>query len=376
MPSQFLLVRDLPPETTPQQIVTSIIKLDVQIRRLLLVEGREGEHVPIAFIELQDSNAAGRVLALAAGLPGKGFSVNRKPVHLSFIHPGVFVPVYGETGPGIFKATNSAQLLEYWNQDYRCSIFTPEDAIPEDSMEEEKKPKEESKKRKALGGGVTIKSGSGGMIGHWSKRQDELNGVKPVDSPAATSFADLKIMACLLCSRKFKTEADLQAHEAQSDLHRDNLANPALLAKAQDRLRARQPVEPPPSETGFEYRDRALERRAQIKASGGSIEVPPARKKQRTRDSPEAAAEETQPKGPSKGEQLLARMGYVSGGLGAQNQGRADIVHADQYVPGVGLGAGGKLTDAEAKARREGSSYKDFVESVKESARARYEREF
>lgn len=33
-------------------------------------------------------------------------------------------------------------------------------------------------------------------------------------------FADLNIMACLLCQRKFKTHQDLQRHQDLSELHK------------------------------------------------------------------------------------------------------------------------------------------------------------
>lgn len=407
LPSQFLQLRDLHPSTNPQHIVSAITRLqDVQVRRLLLLEGRENEHVPVAFVEFQDSNAAARALALAANLPGKGFLVKGKPVRLSFIHVGVFVPVYGTVEPGVFCATNSNQLLAYWNPDYRCSVHIPENAISEhETAEQSKKRKEEyeygkRKKVKALGSGVTIKSGSGGMISHWSKRQDELNGqesktqaAKPLQPARPVSFADSKLMACLLCSRKFKSLGELEQHESQSDLHQTNLSNPDLLAKAEGRVRARNPAaqrestrsdspEAPPDNTGgLEYRDRALERRIQIKQSGEHLERPTARHKKRQQGdrltSPPASSKPEGNAGGGRGSQLMSKMGYVSGGLGSSGQGRAEIVRADTYLSGVGLGsAGAKLSETEAEARRSASgpssSYSDFVASVKERARTRY----
>ncbi|CCG83032.1 Rna-binding protein [Taphrina deformans PYCC 5710] len=395
LPSQFLQVRDLHPETTAQHIVTAITKLQgVQIRRLLLLEGREDEHVPVAFVEFQDSAAAAQALALAAALPGKGFSVKGKPAGLSFIHVGVFVPVYGNVEPGVFKATDSSQLLAYWNTEYRCSVFIPENAIPEAEVDSDESRKRKDgneharrKKAKALGTGVTVKSGSGGMISHWSKKQEELNeAIAP--SVKHTSYADLKIMACLLCSRKFKTEAEIDQHESQSELHRKNLDNSTLVAKADERVRARdpdalRPPQPPPLPPTTdqqdnivpEYRNRALERRIQIKQAGGTIEVPTAKHKRPEPRSLSPPADRAA-KAESKGRQLMNKMGYVSGGLGSTGQGRSDIVKAETYLPGVGLGSqGGKLDDREAEARRGTGSYSEFVASVKENARSRYDRE-
>lgn len=385
MPSQFLQLRDLHPETTAQHIVTALTKLqDVSIRRLLLVTGREDEHVPIAFAEFLDSNAAGRVLALAAALPGKGFSVKGKPAGLSYIHGGVFMPVYGHVKSGIFKATNSTQLLSYWNSDYQCSVFIPEGAIPEDQDQPEQKRKgsddhAKRKKLKPLGSGVTTKSGSGGMISHWSKKQDELNSDSHKGSNTV-SYADTKILACLLCSRKFKSEVELFQHETQSDLHKTNLGDTKLVDKAQKRLQARAPgsdsgkaetITTGPQDPSSDYRDRAMERRVQIKQAGGTIEQPKARHKRTSREP--SPPEPT--KAVSKGSQLLSKMGYVSGGLGSSGQGRSEAVKAEGYIQGVGLGAaGGKLDEKALESRTNaGSSYAAFVASVKENARARYE---
>lgn len=397
------------------------------IRRILAVEGREAEHVPIAFVEFQDSNVAARTLALAANLPGKGFSIRGKPVGLSFIHGGVFIPVYGNVEPGVFKATDSNQLLAYWNPEYHCSVYFPEGAIPE-TQEVQETEEEGSKKRKEtaesstntnkrkktkqqpLATGVTTKSGSGGMISLWSKRQDELNGGETPSSTTTTTaaattatveqdvrFADLSILACLLCSRKFKSQVELEQHENQSDLHKTNLANPLMLSKAHDRVKARRPVVEPLEKIGektksgesttsvHEYRDRALERRIQIKQSGGTVERPTSRKQQqqpppsihRDLSSQDASLDKIGGGGgETKGAKLMSKMGYVSGGLGTSGQGRADIVKAETYLPGAGLGStGAKLNEKEAEARRGASSYSAFVASVKENARARYENE-
>lgn len=387
-PSQFLQLRDLHPDATAQHIAIALSKLqDVVLRRVLLLSGRQDEHVPVAFAEFLDSTAAGRALAAAAALPGKGFSVKGKPVGLSYIHGGVFVPVYGEVKSGVFMATNSTQPLTYWNQDYRCSAFIPEGAVLESEDTLPKKRRKDSdepkKRRKArpVNSGVTISSGSGGMISHWSKKQEELRSTISVGI-SSISYADRDMMACLLCSRKFKSQSELQQHEDQSDLHKSNLMIGALVEKAQQRLRSRiskiddvtvsnLPADQP--DPALQYRDRALERRVQVKQSGEPLERPTARHKRSIRDDPSCE----QPKNLSKGSQLLSKMGYVSGGLGISGQGRDEAIKSEGYISGVGLGTvGGKLDDRALEARSNaGSSYSAFVASVKENARARYENE-
>lgn len=37
---------------------------------------------------------------------------------------------------------------------------------------------------------------------------------------AKTDYADLSALICLLCQRKFKTKADLEKHQAVSELHK------------------------------------------------------------------------------------------------------------------------------------------------------------
>lgn len=415
-PSQFLQLRDLPPATTAQNIVTALTTLnDVRIRRILLVEGWE-EHAPIAFVEFRDSNAAAGALALASALPGKGFAIKGKAVQLSFIHPGVFVPVYGNMQPGSFRATNSSQLLAYWNTEYRCFVHVPEDAIMEESKEEERAAvspavePERKRKRKHMDNAVTPRPAANGMIGHWSRQQDELkalsseaqgNACDTVAEVKRTSFADTKLLACLLCSRKFKTLEDLQAHEAQSSLHKTNLSDAALVEKAHERLCARgtqsggESTDAQSAPSAIAYRDRARERRLQTIQSGSTVELPPPRRKQgRSRqeqmkkvgneDEDEDEGEDqdakadtgaTVPptKGLAKGAQLLSRMGYTSGGLGLHSQGREEAVTADFYVPGAGLGApGAKVEESDARARQSVGTYSDFVQSVKENARSRY----
>jgi len=152
-----------------------------------------------------------------------------------------------------------------------------------------------------------------------------------------------------------------------SQLHRDNLKNEDLVAKALVKIaKASGPAEGTP-----EYRDRAKERRLAFGPSKKSI---PASKSETIQP---AAAEEDAPPAPSKGASLLGKMGWSAGeGLGAQGTGMVAPVATDMYVQGVGLGAqGGKVGDAVDEASRNTKGgYSEFLERTKDKAKERFER--
>jgi len=179
---------------------------------------------------------------------------------------------------------------------------------------------------------------------------------------------------CYLCSRQFKTEAEVNKHQRLSQLHRDNAKNEELVAKAQRKL-AKAGVTPStaaassePSTESADYRDRAKERRVAYNQP---------KKPKPGQHAPKVEAEDTsKPRGPSKGASLLGKMGWSEGqGLGAQGTGMTAPISTEVYAQGVGLGAqGGKLGDAVEEAeRRTKGGYGAFVEKSKDQARARYE---
>lgn len=227
----------------------------------------------------------------------------------------------------------------------------------------------------------------------WSNRHAELHGVKPdvstengheskelsdvkeeakeTDSLPRT-YANLAKKCCYLCSRQFKTEAEVNQHERVSDLHQSNLNNADLVAKAQSKMvKANIPLTAV-SEDGSEYRDRAKERRAAFGA-GKKISLP--LKKSATQ--PEEDTKDDPAPAPSKGASLLGKMGWSAGeGLGAQGTGMTAPIATDMYVQGVGLGAqGGKIGDASEEAERNTKGgYGDFLERTKDKAKERFER--
>lgn len=208
--------------------------------------------------------------------------------------------------------------------------------------------------------------------GHETKELSEvMEEVKEPDTLPQT-YANLAKKCCYLCSRQFKTEAEVNQHERVSDLHQSNLKNADLVAKAQNKMvKAGIPLTAV-SEDSSEYRDRAKERRAAFGA-GKKISLPlkksAIRPEEETKDEPAPA--------PSKGASLLGKMGWSAGeGLGAQGTGMTAPIATDMYMQGVGLGAqGGKIGDASEEAERNTKGgYGEFLERTKDKAKERFER--
>ncbi|ORZ03642.1 hypothetical protein BCR43DRAFT_483703 [Syncephalastrum racemosum] len=85
-----------------------------------------------------------------------------------------------------------------------------------------------------------------GQLQKWNQKSAELKtAVAAEDEEEALKssdleedeFADLDLMACLLCQRKFKSRQDLQRHQDLSELHKKNLADPACIDKARMKKR-------------------------------------------------------------------------------------------------------------------------------------------
>ena len=200
------------------------------------------------------------------------------------------------------------------------------------------------------------------------------------NKPIVQSYANLDKKCCYLCSRQFKTEAEVNKHERISDLHKTNLEKEDLKAQAIAKMKkAGIPILPQQQQDTPEYRDRAKERRQAFNTSK-KISLP--MKKQASDPSSTSAgstnATSTEPvpvSSKSKGAALLGKMGWTSGqGLGAQGEGMTAPIATDMYVAGVGLGAeGGKVGDAvEEAGRSTRGSYSEFLEKTREKARGRF----
>jgi hypothetical protein len=236
----------------------------------------------------------------------------------------------------------------------------------------------------------------------------------PIRVPNAGDDAGFTLYhGCLLCRRRFRSRAMLRLHERESALHRARTRDPASVAaavlavnkKAADEagilrkeVTTKEENEPetekedgPPSATPelhirpllrmrpaapstagtttAQYRDRARERRlvygdsTKGKSSSGG-------KRSTKHEAPSSSSIAT----PSKGAALLSKMGWKTGqGLGAQGGGLTEAIAPAVYRSGVGLGAqGGKLGDAaDVASRRTESTYADFVQQTRDTARQR-----
>ncbi|PLB34888.1 putative G-patch domain protein [Aspergillus candidus] len=419
-PSQFLLFRGLESSVTEELLAKGVAKLyrptnssenssgnqkkgakvssttgdanlgarDGSIRRVLLVRDRRtNESWRYGFAEfatVQDAQAA--ITRLNSF---DKFTISSRPVLVSYIHAGVFVPVINpsaSTDRFTFSPLNNPQLkLMYWDDDAYVRELTvssaemdnpsaPQEHQAKGSKESEK---EKAKKRKAdaTATAASKKMAVPSHLQFWSNRHAELHGIKKRDpndksdegsqdstAPPAQSYADLNRNCCYLCMRQFKASAEVNRHERLSQYHRSNLQKGDLVSRGMNKLIKHGIVPAPP-----EYRDRARERRQAFgrpKATAKSRPAPP------KEPSPEVEVE-------SKGASLLSKMGWSAGsGLGAQGTGMTAPIATEVYAQGVGLGAqGSKLGDAAEEAgRNTRGRYDEFLQKTRQTARDRYDK--
>lgn len=196
----------------------------------------------------------------------------------------------------------------------------------------------------------------------------------------SVSFVDRERLMCLICMRKYKSVDEVNIHE-RSRNHKTATENEEQVKAALPRLAARdkrlqkQTLE----NTGAapatsQYRDRAKERRTVY----NQPTKPTVPQHSKPKDASKKDDTPTQPPpkpAPSKGAGMLAKMGWSTGaGLGANGEGATDVIVTNAYQEGVGLGAsGGNLGDAAQVAeRRTKNSYTDYVNTVQDKARERY----
>lgn len=199
-----------------------------------------------------------------------------------------------------------------------------------------------------------------------------------VSGDAPVSYVDRDRLMCLICMRKYKSVDEVNIHE-KSRNHKNAMENEEQVKAALPRLAARdkrlqkQAQENPDSAAATsQYRDRAKERRAAFNQPTKPTTAPQGKPK------PGPKAEEAAPApkpAQSKGAGMLAKMGWSTGaGLGANGDGRTEVIETNAYQEGVGLGAeGGNLGDAAQLAERKTkNSYAEYVNTVQDRARERY----
>lgn len=389
------------------------------LRRVLLVRDRKSdESWRYGFAEFNSVDDA--QAAMAKYSVSERFTISSKPVLISYIHAGVFVPVLQAPSPEIERFTfsplsNPSVKLMYWDEagyvselvtarDDRSALANAKDSLNaklaaaaanESPVSATKDREAKTKKRKAE---KDVSSSSKTVVAphlqFWSNRHAELHGLlvkedeelkdkapsnerpnaeKPLaKSPSAQSFADMDRKCCLLCSRQFKTEAEVQKHERVSQLHSDNMLNDDLRTKALAKL-AKTGTKRAELENST-YRDRAQERRQAF----SQPKQPAAQHNMAAKEAPVQSQpkEEKVTPTPSKGAALLGKMGWTAGeGLGAQGTGRKEAIVTELYTQGVGLGAhGGKIGNAIEEAERSTrGSYADFVNKSRDKAKERFE---
>lgn len=442
--SQFLLLRGLEPGVNEELLAKGVSKLykpqsttppadgpsakktkiasasndaslgakEGSLRRVLLIRDRHSnDSWRFGFAEfntVEDAQAA-----MAKYNTFEKFTISSKPVLVSYIHAGVFVPVLKPMGDDLFRftfspLTNPAVKLMYWDEAaYASELVT---AAPNQSSATKTKESENSKRAAAAANEGLVSTSKDGEsrvkkrklekdtkvvaphLQFWSNRHAELHQLPPKDSvtalsdapqskqkgkheqnpdtPPSQSFADLERKCCLLCSRQFKTDTEVNKHERISQLHRDNMKNEEMVTKALAKLNKSKGA----GTDNSAYRDRAKERRQafnqpkQPAAQHNRPKAPGA-------DSLPAKEADTTP-APSKGAALLSKMGWTSGeGLGAQGTGRTEAIATELYQQGVGLGAqGGKIGDAIEEAQRQTNGrYADFLTKTKDKAKERFD---
>ncbi|KAI5852560.1 hypothetical protein DFP73DRAFT_470835 [Morchella snyderi] len=473
-PSQFLLFRGLEPSVTEELLAKGALKLTVlpgttpepsragpigakesSVKRVLLVRDRKtDESWRYGFVEF--ATALDAQAALAAYNKMEKFTISSRPVTASYIHPGVFVPVYNASR-GVERFTflpmtanvGGGLRLAYWDDDGYVSEFIvskPEQepaAAADGATADSKKAtadsrkatkgtkdatddKAKTKKRKAdkdatastvapgISAASTSKKATPAHLQFWQNRHSELHGIKPdtttttaaanntaesttgstsgddektssaggsapkkrrtaepADEPPRESFADMNKLACLLCSRVFKTPEKVHEHERVSTLHASNVKDPALREAALKKLAKAGITTAGAASATPEYRDRAKERRQVFGKSAPAGASAGAGAGAAKKESPQPEAEVVVAQ--SKGAALLGKMGWTSGqGLGASGEGRTEHVVAEMYTQGAGLGMKGARVGDVEEAAKGGGSYSEFVKKTKERALERY----
>lgn len=438
-PSQFLLLRGLEPgvneelvakgvtklykssDTTPppttdprlsKKLKASTAKKDINLgakegslQRVLLVRDRKTEeswrYAFAEFSTVEDAQAA-----MAKYNAAEKFTISSKPVMVSYVHAGVFVPVVDRfngdsTKFSISPLHNPSIKLMYWDHAaYVRELITAEKipskestsakliaaAAKEGLVSSTKDTESKTKKRKA----EKEASGSNKKVvaphlQFWTNRHAEIHGLPPTDvegddeaapaavkkaaeeAPPSKSFADVNRNCCLLCSRQFKTDAEVNKHERMSELHRNNMKDETKVKAALAKLAKSSAKE---AEDESAYRDRAKERR---QAFNQPKQPAP---QQHSKVKEKVQVEEEPAPTVSKGAALLGKMGWTAGeGLGAQGTGMTSAIQTDLYTQGVGLGAeGGKIGDAVEEAQRNTKgTYQDFIDKTRDRAKERYD---
>ncbi|KAJ5780397.1 hypothetical protein N7457_005557 [Penicillium paradoxum] len=329
-PSQFLLVRGLEASVSEELLAKGVSKLyrpsgntesapniqkkgskvasttgdsnlgapEGSLRRVLLVRDRRtNESWRYGFAEF--AGVADAQAAMARLKSFDKFTISSKPVLVTYIHGGVFVPVINPSSSAshyTFSPANNPSLqLMYWDDAAyvtELKLSTDQDnaaqeqrggkaaSNQQDTQAKGNKDSDKTKKRKADATAATTattnakKLSMPSQLQFWSDRHAELHANKddgedhaetaPELNASVTdlgalpvqSFADLENSTCYLCWRIFDNPEDVLEHESVSEMHQENLRNEALREQKMREMIKHGVIEAPQA-----YRDRAKERR-------------------------------------------------------------------------------------------------------------------
>ncbi|CRL01481.1 CLUMA_CG014238, isoform A [Clunio marinus] len=179
-------------------------------------------------------------------------------------------------------------------------------------------------------------------------------------------YVDFDKLTCMLCKRAFPSADVLSKHLKMSNLHKENLHKYKMTQGI---------LEIGGGSSAQNYRDRAKERRLKY---GEADPVPVNRSKERFQREMEkqasiahtyqtSAVAAAQPISEGNiGNKLLQKMGWKAGsGLGKTNQGRTEIIEAEQRVSNAGLGS-----KSSSYGAGPGDDYKTYI---KKMMKKRYE---
>ncbi|KAK5117449.1 hypothetical protein LTR85_008834 [Meristemomyces frigidus] len=465
-PLRLLLVRNLKESMTEDLFAKGLEKLhrsadspngatQGSLRRVIIIRHRETDKsMAFGFAEYHNVDSATAALAKADEL-GDKCTIASRVVQVSFPHLTVFPRAdfgVAETSQKFtVEMPSTGARHKYHDARYYPSELMINEAPPHSSSPPPKESNagragtlessEKSKKRKAPGAAAPA------FLQHWQNKAAELrsqeekvaaeirkekelkksqppaSGVNaisapippaPVESSQQTFSIDTpELKCCYLCSRKFEASETLQRHLKDSAKHASYVDDPAVTAKALERMKksgvkedatikllvtaspAKRTVDEPPSSSAEQaaleqqYRDRAAERRKEAAQTGAKENVSFSLKANKaskpTANTSASTATDTEPvtNKPSygKGMNMLQKAGWTAGqglGSGDGSMGRAAPIEQMVYAAGVGLGhEGGRVGEAVEEAARLTKGSADgsgFLEKTRAVARERWER--
>ncbi|KAL6918654.1 hypothetical protein FSST1_002680 [Fusarium sambucinum] len=335
----------------------------------------------------------------------RSFTVAACPVTVASTHMGVFLPEEREVVPAIEHMSfnplfNPSLRVRY--RDYH--VYPSQQIVAEQPPEggrlskarEEEENDKKSKKRKAeanLAASSTKKSAPvmAGRMAMWQQKSNEASrgeGAKPQSAIKISITRSAKPDTPELAAPDKQASpeeagtpgtstqpASISEEPPVSYVDRDRLMCLICMRKlaARDKRLQKQARENTDAAAATsQYRDRAKERRAVYNQPTKPTTAPQGKPK----SAPKAEDAAPAPKpAQSKGAGMLAKMGWSTGaGLGANGDGRTEAIETNAYQEGVGLGAeGGNLGDAAQLAERKTkNTYADYVNTVQDKARERY----